>query len=161
MPFKITHETKLQSFQYRVIHRIIPCNKWLHNISIKSTSKCTYCDKEDNLIHYFIHCPNTDMFWKCFYKWWYKISNIAIEDTLEEHILFGYPGSSDVETVLNFCVLFAKWFIYCKKLNERNDIDLYEYLVKLKERLHIEELLCLKNNNQSAFKKWVFLYEQL
>ena len=133
----------------------------MYNISIKSTSKCTFCDKEDSLIHYFIHCPKTTIFWKCFFNWWYTITNIAIEDTLEEHILFGYPGNSDVETVLNFCVLFAKWYIYCKKINENNDIDLYEYLVKLRERLHIEKLLCLKNNNQSAFNKWVFIYEQL
>ena len=43
MPFKITHETKLQSFQYRVIHRIIPCNKWLHMVNIKANDMDRYC----------------------------------------------------------------------------------------------------------------------
>ncbi len=34
-PFKCCSETKIQSFQYKPIHRIIPCNSWLNNITIK------------------------------------------------------------------------------------------------------------------------------
>ena len=60
-PFKIARETNLQSFQYRVIHRIIPCNKWLHSITVKSSSLCDFCKNEDNLIHYFMHCSNTKL----------------------------------------------------------------------------------------------------
>ncbi len=33
--FIVLRDTKLQSFQYRIIHKIIPCNKWLHTIKIK------------------------------------------------------------------------------------------------------------------------------
>lgn len=29
-------ETKLQSFQYRLIHRVIPQNKWLYNVLLES-----------------------------------------------------------------------------------------------------------------------------
>ena len=35
MPFKIIRETKLQSFQYKIVHRTIACNKWLANIKIR------------------------------------------------------------------------------------------------------------------------------
>ena len=161
MPFLVTRETKLQSFQYRLVHRIIPCNKWLYNISIRETSKCTFCDNEDTIIHYFLKCPNTNLFWKCFYNWWYTITHITIQDSLEEHILFGYPGNSDVEIVLNFCILFAKWFIHCNKINDSNDIDLYEYLVRLKQRLRIEKMLCFKNNKQQSFDKWNLIYDYM
>ena len=34
MSFMVTRETRLQSFQYRILHRIIPCNKWLFDITI-------------------------------------------------------------------------------------------------------------------------------
>ena len=160
-PFRVTRETKLQSFQFRIIHRIIPCNKWLHNITLIANSKCNYCDKEDNLMHYFLYCPNTEIFWKCFFNWWNSLSGIVIKEILEEHIIFGYPGDGEIQTVLNFCVILAKWFIYCKKLNSKNDIDLYQYLIQLKERLHIERLLCYKNNNQHIFDKYNFIYENL
>ncbi len=36
MSFNTCRETKIQTFQYRIIHRTIPCNKWLFNIKIKS-----------------------------------------------------------------------------------------------------------------------------
>ncbi len=29
--FKCCRDTKIQSFQFRIIHRIIPCNQWLKN----------------------------------------------------------------------------------------------------------------------------------
>ena len=158
-PFIITRETKLQSFQYRLIHRIIPCNKYLFNITVKHTSTCSFCENEDNLLHYFLYCQNTDLFWKCFFNWWHGITGINICETMDEHILFGYPGTSDVEKILNYCVLLAKWFIYCKKLNGKNNLDLYEYLIMLKERLQIEKMICLKNNQ--SFDLWNSIYEQL
>ena len=139
MPFKNARETNLQSFQYRVIHRIIPCNKWLHNITVKSSSLCDFCENEDNLIHYFMHCSNTKIFWNYFFNWWHTITEMLIENILDEHILFGFPSNCDIVTVLNFCVLFAKWYIYCKKLNNNNDFDLYEYQVQLKQRLLFEK----------------------
>ncbi len=36
-PFKCYRVTKIQSFQFRIIHRIIPCNQWLKNVMIKWT----------------------------------------------------------------------------------------------------------------------------
>ena len=35
-PFRITRETKLQTFQYKIIHRIINCNKKLYDMKIKN-----------------------------------------------------------------------------------------------------------------------------
>ncbi len=35
LPFSTTRDTNIQSFQFRIIHKVIPCNKWLHTIKIK------------------------------------------------------------------------------------------------------------------------------
>ena len=115
MPFTVTRETKLQSFQYRLVHRIIPCNKWLYDITIRDSSLCSFCKEEDSLTHFFIHCKITKAFWISFFHWWHRTSGIDIQNTLDEHILFGYPGNNDVEDVLNYCMLFGKYYIYCKK----------------------------------------------
>ncbi len=37
LPFHTVRDTKLQSFQFRLLHRIIPCNKWLNTIKIKNS----------------------------------------------------------------------------------------------------------------------------
>ncbi len=39
---QICRDTKLQSFQYRIIHRIITCNKWLKDKKIKDISVCHF-----------------------------------------------------------------------------------------------------------------------
>ncbi len=35
LPFIPGRDTKIQTFQYRLIQKTIPCNKWLHNIKIR------------------------------------------------------------------------------------------------------------------------------
>ncbi len=37
LPFNLIRETEIQIFQYKILHRVIPCNKWLYNIKIKTT----------------------------------------------------------------------------------------------------------------------------
>ena len=161
MPFITTRDTRIQSLQYRLIHRIIPCNKWLFNIKIKDSSTCNFCDKEDNLIHYFIQCKNVKTFWSCFYNWWNRISEIIIEDVHEKHIIFGYPGNNDLVIVINYLIMLGKWFIYNIKLYEKNDIDFFEYLIQLKQRLSFEKIMCNKEENPSKFEKWNYIYDQL
>ncbi len=49
LPFKCCREAKIQSFQYRIILRIIPYNSWLKNITIKN-NKCSYfCNEIDDI----------------------------------------------------------------------------------------------------------------
>ncbi len=69
LPFIITRETKLQSFQYKIIHRIISCNKWLYNIKIKDNSQCNYCECEDTIEHFSLLCENSHMFWSEWHNW--------------------------------------------------------------------------------------------
>ncbi len=68
------------------------------------------------------------------YKWWKKISefNVGRNDIFEEYTLFGYPGEEYIIQLLTFCVLLAKYFIYTNKLNGNNTLELYSYLVLLK-----------------------------
>ena len=47
------------------------------------------------------------------------------------------------------------------KIHGKNDIDLYQYLVKLKQRLSFEKVLCEKNNNIADFDKWIDIYDNL
>ena len=76
-------------------------------------------------------------------------------------MLFGYPGNSDLDLVLNFCILLGKWYIFTIKMQEKNSIDFYEYLVQLKQRLLIEKEICTKQDNPQASYKWDVIYESL
>ncbi len=64
MPFVTIGDTRLQAFQYKLINRIIPCNKCLFDIKIKDNPQCNYCCAEDNIQHFFLFCNNTYQFLK-------------------------------------------------------------------------------------------------
>ncbi len=46
--FHITRETKLQSFQYRILHRTITCRK-LYDMKLDDSPNCLYCNNIDEL----------------------------------------------------------------------------------------------------------------
>ncbi len=46
--------------------------------------------------------------------------NTREEDHIHESILFGIPGTSDGVIVINYCLLFAKYYIYLEKLKDNN-----------------------------------------
>ncbi len=47
-------------------------------------------------------------------KWWQSTTglNITDESHIHESIRFGYPGRSDDAIVINYCILYAKHYIY-------------------------------------------------
>ncbi len=110
LPFKTVRDTKIQTFQYRIIHNIIPWNKWLHNIKIKNSPVCDYCNNVDDLQQYFILCPKVAECWCYWFNWWENLFGIDIRDSqvIEECILFGFPLNNDVMHVLNLLYFICK-----------------------------------------------------
>ncbi len=88
-----------------------------------------------------------------------NLSGIVIRNSqvIEECILFGFPSNSDVMQVLNFCILYAKYYIYIQRLFNNNTLDLNQ----LKQALKTEENICKNNNNKEKFLKYNFIYDNL
>ena len=167
MNFNISRDTKLQSFQYRINHRILACNNWLKQIKIKDSNRCTFCNEIDTIQHFLLHCHRTNHFWNSFRNWWNRISNIGIvfphftSNTDEINILFGFPGGTENGLVLNYCAWYAKYYIYLQKLNTQVNIDFYQSLPFLKQKLEIEKKINQKNNTENKFNKFTNIYENL
>ncbi len=122
MHFICSRQTTIQTFQYKIIHRILACNEWLNNINIKICNTCSFCNDKDTISHFHIDCNSNHFFWKSWAKWGEAMTgfNIREESYTHESILFGFPGSSDDAIAINYCMLYAKYYIYFKKLNEEN-----------------------------------------
>ena len=59
----------LQNFQFKLLHRIISTNSFLHKIKLKNTNFCTFCKIHDETIeHLFFDCPVTQFFLKSLSK---------------------------------------------------------------------------------------------
>ncbi len=50
LSFETVRDTKIQTLQYRILHRIMPYNKWFNNIKIKDSDSCDYCDGVDDIL---------------------------------------------------------------------------------------------------------------
>ena len=165
LPFIVSRETVLQTFQYKLIHRLITCKKKLYDMRIAGDPNCLYCTGTDTLLHFFLFCPKIAAFWKYFFNWWNTLGDIEITteyDNLEECILFGFEAEGGSFKVLNYCVLIAKYYIYLNRIHNNNSIDNYQYLVYLKSKLTIEKKVCSHyRQNGNNFEIFEFVYDQL
>ncbi len=81
---------------------------------------------------------------------------------IHESILFGFLGRSDDTIVINYCILYAKHYIYLENKNQNTfNIDFLGYLSKLKYILKIEKSICTHNNQSIKFNKLNFIYDNL
>ena len=70
LPFYSTKATKLIIFQFKLLHRRLATNDFLHKIGIGEDDICTFCRTEkESLFHLFWSCSETSCFWQGFMKW--------------------------------------------------------------------------------------------
>jgi hypothetical protein len=155
---KAVQDTKLQSFQYKILNRILPCNESLHKMKLKLSSKCDTCKETETLEHLLYLCKETKLFWKYLVNWMDSCLNMSIKLS-ETDILFGIPFSNDADLrELNFIIMHAKWFIYRSKLKQEN-IFLMSFLTNLKYHVQIEHFIeCIKITDRGIANKWDKLY---
>ncbi len=92
---------------------------------------------------------NLDCDWSFFFTLWNNLGDILIplhSESLEEHILFVFPigvGMWDIFTVLNYCILIAKFQISCQCIHNNSAIDLFQYLIEFLKKTTKNRILYL------------------
>lgn len=148
IPFRIMTEPYFQSFQYKILNRILNCKDNLYNWKIKENNKCNYCKEIDTIEHHLVSCPESKIIWDKLEKWIY--TNINIKFNLTEcEIIFGLPfcKESDID-LMNFLLIITKWYINSVKSNDKplyflellqiigNKIMLISYANKINNRIN-------------------------
>ena len=62
--FRTTASTKLQSLQYKIIHRFFPTRRFLCTRNVISDPFCDNCGEVETIEHYFFLCDETNRFWQ-------------------------------------------------------------------------------------------------
>ena len=63
--FESCLDSKLKSFQFKILHRSLTTNIFLNKCNIKQDDKCTFCQNEPESIEYlFWDCNFVQKFWK-------------------------------------------------------------------------------------------------
>ncbi len=151
LPFDVVRCTKLQTLQYKILHRIFPCNYWVSKWESNTLEDCIHCQGIDHLSHYFYNCASIRSFWDSFTSWWLINMEEHLE-LVETDILFGFFGASRWTKALNFCMLHAKSFIV-ETTSQKNKPSFYTFLVKLKSSVNLERCICKRNDAFSSFSK--------
>lgn len=150
--FKLSKDTTIQWFQYRLQHRILPVNTYLKNIGIKNCNKCNICKTEiESIQHLFWECDEIKRIWQMLIEWIQNKINKTIQLNLTS-ILFGNSENLQTSYPLNFIILHTKYSIYCS--SRKNDkITLNEIKNFLLYRFNIEKTLAQKNMTIDKFNK--------
>ncbi len=64
LPYSLTVDTRLHSFQFKIVHRILACKYNLHIWKKSDNNTCEHCDDNciDDLFHFFIDCSKSAVF---------------------------------------------------------------------------------------------------
>lgn len=160
MPYKVARDTKLQASQYRIIHRILPCNKFLNNLTIQQTDFCSFCQSSDTIEHFLFYCPQTKLFWGNICNWMDKEADILLTVPIRA-IIFGVPKSLPNAKVVNFLLLFIKFYIQRQKLFHLGQLSMVHLLRELRVRLRVEKYITELENRKHKFYIWHRLYNAL
>ena len=147
---KVDRDVRMQSFQYKIIHRILPCNKYLSKWHDSITSECFYCKAEDDIPHFIYYCPHTRPFWHKI-DTWLKAIGIQQSAVSCKEAVFGLIENKPHITALNFTILQAKWYIFRKKII--HDVLIWpEFVQDLKNRMELERNVYVSKHKLSIFK---------
>lgn len=87
IPFQCLRETKLQSFQFKILYRIIPCNQYLKQLRNKEHDCCDYCNDQDTIVHFLYNCQKVQSPWSQFCSWFERETQINLKVSPQEYLL--------------------------------------------------------------------------
>lgn len=108
--YRVTRETKLQTFAYKLAFRLSLCNSYLTKICIKNDVTCSFCLDTDSISHFFLKCDMVRPFWHQFSRWCKDYLDISMDNLSEAQLLFGILNRTKDGKVQNWLILFAKFF---------------------------------------------------
>jgi hypothetical protein len=109
LPFITTKSSKLQWFQYRIIHRILGTNSLLYEINQKPNDKCSFCLEEvEKIERIFWSCNKISKLWEDLNNWIFEKTEIELPLNLTI-ILFGITDKSKKNYMRNLIILLTKF----------------------------------------------------
>ena len=151
-------ENELRCFQYQVVHNILPTNRNLYNMKLRTSPRCDrFSHPHENLFHLLYGCPITQFFWQRVISLWNeKRSGNVTLSALD--ILYGYKPESNIFPALKHYVIIAKYHIFLSWLNKTSP-SFEIFCVLLNEKVLCERTIAFKNNTLRKFRaKWGALF---
>ena len=101
----MTVDSRSHEFQFKVLHRYLATNKFLHKIGLVPSSLCTFCEREgESIEHLLIECDYSNKFWQDLINW-FNMIDIKVEALSESDKIFGlWKRKVDFHLLKSFCL---------------------------------------------------------
>lgn len=148
--FSTTKSTKLQWFQYRIIHRILGTNHLLYKMNKRQNPDCSFCKEEPETIEHLLWtCPVINDLWEDLNSWIFRETQIELPLNLEL-VIFGFLEKSEKNYFRNLVIILSKFYIYRTKLNEVQ-VSIIALKNYLRENLNFERTIFQKYNSPQKY----------
>ena len=154
IPFRVTVDSRSREFHFKVLHRYLATNKFLHKIGLVPSFLCTFCKRESESIeHLLIECDYSNKFWQDLINW-FNMIDIRVEALSEIDKNFGLWKRQTDFHLLNHLLILAKQHLYfCR--NKGYLPSLKTYLAKVDLIYQIETTIAESNGKRTFHDvKW-------
>ena len=153
LPFRITRETKLSIFQFKIIHNILPCRNLLYKMNISESPLCEFCNELETLSHMLVNCSRIRDFWNSvLFRW-----NSQNDDNYnfdELGIMYGYNPGSSGSYIFNYYILLSKRHVFLQKYEHKLP-NLLLFLELVKGKMLIQRTIAhAKGQKENFLNLW-------
>ena len=114
---KITMESKLQVFQFKILHRVLPTRELLAKQKVVNTPFCLNCTNEpETSEHLLFDCPSAKKIWETIRNIFQQKENFSVNLGINSCIL-GMCSSNEKIRKWNYIALILKFYLYKSSLN--------------------------------------------
>ena len=162
LPYKVTRDTNVRWFQYRLIHRILSTNTFLYKIGISQNNLCSFCNNAvETIVHLFWECNLVNNFWHNLESWLKGECVHIIElNITKEDVILGIQNIRRADNVINLIILLAKQYIY--RIKYKNTVPVLQHFKKsITLQYNIEKYIAFSNCDWDKFNKRWMPYKQL
>lgn len=161
--FRTNRETKHQSLQYKVLHRIIPCRTFLKRLRICETDECQFCQtpKRDSIAHFFFQCEVVRMFWLSVCAWFQAADNLYLSRLSAKEFIFGVPKKAHRSRMINTILTHVRSYIHRQKLFYSANLELLPWLREFRQRLKVDEWICARTAKKKHSNIWTTILKEL
>jgi len=149
-----TGDVKLQSFQYKILNRIFPCNHMLSKWGLVNSETCNFCGNIETIEHYFYYCDQS--FWMNVTEWFSQAFQVMIPLKVLD-VLMGIPHmktQDELLSIMNFVILHGKWYIYVSKKEQKKPTFVtFRRYIRHVFTIQIE-VLTRNDNEPLTLKQW-------
>lgn len=98
------------------------------------------------LTHFFLKCDKVNSFWEGLSQWCEEYLDITLMGLNEVERLFGVSDARRNRKVINWLLLFAKFFKQKRRLFSQGTLPLIAFLREARSTIHIERRACYAEN---------------